>query len=91
MLVVLRLAALAFDLARVVEADLAGAVRGMHGQRVVEAMRLLRVCRHLLDDEPYPEPGGIDHQHLAVQVQEVVERWIMDRVVPRISLSQTDK
>jgi hypothetical protein len=58
----------------IVESDQPLALRAMQGERVVDAMRLLRRHRHQRHDEPDPVPAvGIHHEHLPVKVEKNIE------------------
>ena len=58
----------------IVEPDQTLALRAMQGERVVDAMRLLRRHRHPRDDEADPMAAfRIDDEHLTVKVEQNIQ------------------
>lgn len=78
MAMVLRPAAnLIADRVRIIEPNETLAIGPVQGQRIVDAIRLLRRGRHPCDDEADPIAAfRIDHEHLTIQVQEEIETRI---------------
>ena len=69
---------------RVVEPHQAIAIGRVHGQRIVQAMRLFRTFRHLMHDELHPVARIVDDQDLAVQVEKCVQRCVCRAVASDI-------
>ena len=65
---------------RIVEADEALPVGSVKRQRVVDPVRSLRRRRYALDVESHPMvPSGINHQDLAVEIEQRVQARVTGR------------
>ena len=68
----------------VVEADQPLAIRPVQGERVVDAVRLLRRCRHPRHHEPNPVAAfRVHHENLPVEVEQQIEgrvTWLRDDI-----------